>query len=275
MDSSKVVPVSVVIPCFNCARTIQRALESVSTQTLLPEEIIIVDDGSDDSSAEVIAELVEKGKRDWIKVVSLAPNRGVGAARNAGWHRATSTYIAFIDADDAWHPRKIEIQYNWLMLHPSVSICGHVLTEIKEDRRVPESITAAGVNDVSATSLLLSNQYDTSSVMVKRDIPARFKPDMRYCEDYALWLDIVLAGNRAVKLDAVLGYRFKPVYGASGLSAKLWKMEKGELRAYWEAFKSDYISAPTTVLLGCYSLLKFLRRAIIRLFSVGLRARNE
>src|SRR5690606_29412442 len=62
---------------------------------------------------------------DWIRVVPLELNGGAAAARNAGWNSATGKYVAFLDADDTWHPQKIEVQYKWMEAHPEVGLTGH------------------------------------------------------------------------------------------------------------------------------------------------------
>ena len=83
-DGNVTLPVSVVIPCYRCAATLDRALQSVLAQTQPPAEIIVVDDASDDATPRVIAALPPS-----IKKIRLPENRGAGSARNAGWQAAT------------------------------------------------------------------------------------------------------------------------------------------------------------------------------------------
>jgi glycosyltransferase involved in cell wall biosynthesis len=59
---------------------------------------------------------------DWLKIISLKRNGGASIARNIGWEQSTHDYVAFLDADDAWHPRKIEIQYTWMQNHQEVAL---------------------------------------------------------------------------------------------------------------------------------------------------------
>src|SRR5690606_11478324 len=106
--------------------TVVRAVASVDAQTLLPAEVILVDDSSGDGTLNVLYSLQEKYTPGWIKVLALPENVGAGEARNAGWEMATQDYIAFLDADDSWHPQKIEIQYEWMRSHIDVSFTGHV-----------------------------------------------------------------------------------------------------------------------------------------------------
>src|ERR1700722_15140866 len=93
--------VSVIIPVYNGARTVPRALASVFAQTFTNYEVVAVNDGSTDDTATVLA-----GYGDRIRVVSQ-PNRGLSAARNAGVRASTGEYIAFLDDDDEWMPAKL------------------------------------------------------------------------------------------------------------------------------------------------------------------------
>src|SRR5438309_8195778 len=112
----RTAPVSVIIPCYRCAATIERAMLSVAEQSVRPAEAILIDDASGDNTFAVMEKIRNK-YGDWIRIVALPMNQGAAAARNAGWHAATQPYIAFLDADDAWHPRKIEIQYGYMQQH--------------------------------------------------------------------------------------------------------------------------------------------------------------
>ncbi|MCU0839480.1 MAG: glycosyltransferase, partial [Rhodospirillales bacterium] len=108
------VTVAVVIPTYNRAHCVSEAIESVLAQTVPADEVIVVDDGSTDTTPEVLA-----GFGDRI-IVIRQPNRGVSAARNAGIARATSEWITFLDSDDVWYPNRV------FVLHRDVvkSECG-------------------------------------------------------------------------------------------------------------------------------------------------------
>src|SRR5207247_1269651 len=106
MATARTCPVSVVIPCFEAGGTVQRALRSIAAQTCPPEEVILVDDGGSSAEAARLRTL----ESDSTRLVVLPQNRGPASARNAGWAEATRRYVAFLDADDIWHPRKLELQ---------------------------------------------------------------------------------------------------------------------------------------------------------------------
>ncbi len=97
------LPISVIVPAFNAEHFIGRAIASVRAQTRLPAEIVVVNDGSTDTTARVAE---NAGAR-----VIEQPNRGVGEARNAGIRVASQPWIAFLDADDEWHPNKLAVQW--------------------------------------------------------------------------------------------------------------------------------------------------------------------
>src|SRR5512132_248706 len=97
--------VSVIVPAYNAGSTIAEAVESALAQTYRPLEVVVVDDGSTDDTAEVVAERFE----DRVHIIS-APHRGRGAARNTGLATARGAYIQFLDADDVLAPAKIATQ---------------------------------------------------------------------------------------------------------------------------------------------------------------------
>jgi hypothetical protein len=99
--------VSLIIPAYNAAAFIERTLNSARAQTHANLEIIVVDDGSTDSTRELVLKAIDSDSR--IRIVSTA-NQGVAAARNTGIAEAAGPYLAFLDADDLWHPCKIEKQ---------------------------------------------------------------------------------------------------------------------------------------------------------------------
>ena len=257
-------PVTAVVPCYRCVATIERAVASVAAQSKRPAELILVDDCSNDGTLQVLKSMqVRYG--EWVKIVALASNRGAASARNAGWNVATQPYIAFLDSDDAWHPRKIEIQYGYMQQHSDVALSGHLCRQLPQDATgVPHwPVEMGAVLTVTWVSLLLRHPFVTPSVMLKRDIPQRFADGARHMEDHRLWLEIVGAQMRTVKLQTELAAVYKPVYGASGLSADMWGMERAELSNYRYLKSIKKITVSQMILLQGYSLAKYVRRMVI------------
>ena len=104
MDDSKSYCISVVIPAFNVGKFIARTLDSVLAQTRAADEIIVVDDGSTDNTAEVVRSYGTK-----VNFIQQ-DNAGASTARNTGIKAAQSEWVAFLDGDDEWLPEKLEVQ---------------------------------------------------------------------------------------------------------------------------------------------------------------------
>jgi glycosyltransferase involved in cell wall biosynthesis len=258
-----VASVSVIIPCFRCAATIVRAVESVACQSLLPLEIILVDDCSEDGTLDVLFKLQARFGTEWVKVCELSENAGPGTARNTGWALARGRYVAFLDSDDRWHPQKIELQYRWMEHHPNVVLVGHLMAiDDGSDDPVFDGYMILPVQ-VSCRKLLASNRFSTPTVMLRRDIAQRFADGERYAEDYRLWLHICFFSGECYLFERVLAYMYKSPYGAAGLSERLWDMEKGELSSYWGLHRAGGISTLSFGLWSCLSFVKFLRRIFL------------
>jgi glycosyltransferase involved in cell wall biosynthesis len=259
--------VSVIIPCYRAAATIRRAVASVFCQALLPKEILLVEDGSADGGAtlEALRDIKTRQKsKVKIKVIALQKNQGPAAARNIAWAAASEPYVAFLDADDSWHPRKLEIQYRWMAANPEVALTGHPVICVREEQLAPEVPKIIGIEKIGRFSILLRNRLSTPSVMLLRSIPYRFEETKRFAEDQLLWHQVILSGRQACLIKAPLGFLFKPRYGARGLSATMWEMEKGELDNYRKARNEGNINGISLSLLWAYSLAKFALRCIRR-----------
>lgn len=283
MSSNDLVAVSVVVPCYRCKETIERAVASVMGQTQVPAELILVDDQSGDGSLDLLKLIQSKYGCNRIKVISLTVNQGAASARNAGWDVATQPYVAFLDADDAWHPLKIEIQLEWMLKHPGAALTGHacqivMMSEKNDSEDNSVDVTAfLGVDfkKVESRALLTSNPFPTRSVMLRRDLPHRFFAGKRYSEDYLLWCEILLDGYACYLSPLPLAFMFKADYGEAGLSGNLWAMEKGELDTYRKLFCDGRIGRLLFSALFFWSIAKYVRRCInvrsLR-FSRGLSA---
>lgn len=261
-EVGKHVPVSVIIPCYRCADTIQRAVDSVMAQTHLPEEIILVDDFNNDAGETLrVLERLRRGHQEMnIKILRLDKNSGPGSARNAGWEESSQTYLAFLDADDSWHPKKLEIHYKWMEAHPNVVLSGHQSVKMELGDALPDLPNKLVGHRVSRRGLLLSNCFPTRSVMLKREIPYRFIPDKRYAEDYMLWLTIVFSGHPAWFLKIPMAYSFKEEFGDGGLTGNLWRTQQGVLDTYQRLFSAGLISFFAFILASGFSFLKYFRR---------------
>lgn len=259
----KTASVSVVVPCFRCTKTIERAIASVAAQTVLPAEVILVDDASGDDTRALLQELRSRYSEGWIKLVLLDQNLGAGSARNAGWAIASQPFIAFLDADDAWHFRKIEIQHGYMDANPDVALSGHGF-RLLEPGVMPYWVVCKGLGQtVCKWQMLLSNRFVTPSVMIRRDVSHRFIERQRYMEDHMLWLRVVCEGQRVVKLPMALAAIYKDPFGVTGLSSRVWLMERSDLGNYHRLYKDGSVTTVQFGSLVVYSMLKYVRRLII------------
>jgi glycosyltransferase involved in cell wall biosynthesis len=263
MTNIKNVQISVIIPCYNCEQTIRRAVKSVYDQTMRPAEVILIDDASRDGTWKRLSALQEQYGSSWLKLISLKINSGPSGARNAGWDVASQPYIAFLDADDSWHPQKVEIQYNWMILHPEVDVTSHLYTWVKGDAPDYNLPTNWQTKRIPRTKLLLKNYISTPTVMLKRDTPYRFNPQKRYSEDYLLWLTILLQGYSIWQLELPLAYLYKAPYGQGGLSRNLNEMELGELENYMFLQKQGLLAKWEVKVLSIWSQLKYFKRLLL------------
>ena len=179
--------VSVVVPVFNRARLVQRAIDSVLAQGINGVELIVVNDGSTDGTA---ASLAAYG--DAVTVVTQE-NRGVSAARNAGAARARGRYIAFLDSDDCWLPGKLAAQLSFFGANPEAQICQTDEIWIRNGARVnPKRRHRKPSGWIFEPSLALC-LVSPSAVMLHRRLweeMGGFDESLPACEDYDMWLRV-------------------------------------------------------------------------------------
>ena len=225
--------VTVVIPTFNSAGTIKRALDSVSAQTVLPSHVVVVDNASTDSTAQIVERMAADSRCE-MELVRQPRNTGPGAARNAGWSLVQTQFVAFLDSDDSWHPTKLERQLDIARRHPDDCFFGHKTASSTSSDTADASgaappIGSGRIHYFSLRHFLVRNRVSTPTVMLRSELPFRFPTEHWYAEDYSLWTAILAAGHRAVVHDLALTTLHKAAWGEAGLSAQLDDMHAGEL----------------------------------------------
>ncbi len=182
--------VSVIIPTYNRPAQTINAIESVLNQTFTDFELIVVDDCSSpafsfDQSGRIL--------NSPLQIITLEQNSGVSAARNRGIKDARGEWIAFLDSDDLWEPKKLAVQMEWLRENPSYRICQTQEIWIRNGKRVNQPKQWRKKADEIFTESLERTMVSPSSVMLHRsllDEVGVFDENLPACEDYDLWLRI-------------------------------------------------------------------------------------
>ena len=182
--------VSVIIPTYNRAALVTRAIESVLQQTFSSHEVIVVDDASTDETAQMLS------SRYGSKIVYIKKdiNQGLAAARNTGIRAATGTLVAFLDDDDEWLPDKLALQVPLISPDAAAGLvyCGY--TQVAEDGSIIRHIRPEKKGFI--LSDLLEDNYITgsaSAVLIKREVLDKagyFDETLTACEDWDLWIRI-------------------------------------------------------------------------------------
>lgn len=256
-------PVSVVVPCYRCADTIGAAVESVAAQTVWPHEVLLVDDASGDGTVEVLQALAARWPAGWIRVITLQRNGGPSRARNVGWRHATQPYIAFLDSDDSWAPRKLEIQMEALRADPGIALLAHAMDVRDRGQELPSVRPPVRTSVVGRRRLLLSNPFPTASVILRRDLPFRFNENFRRVEDFLLWAQIAFSGYRCAKVNQTLACWHKPNYGAGGLTEDLAAMHRAGREVRRELLRQGLVSRWEHILARLIGMVRRGRRNLL------------
>ena len=207
--------VSVVIPAYNCERTIGETLASVRGQTHQRLEILVVDDGSKDGSASVVQSHAQADDR--VRLI-LQANGGVAAARNTGIEAARGSLIAPVDADDLWRPRKIERQLRAMRAggeHVGLVYCWSSVIDEAGDVTSREG-QSSFAGDVVPQLFYGNFVGNGSSALMRKDVALAvggYDASLRArnaqgCEDWKLYLAIAERSHFAVVPDHLVGYRY-------------------------------------------------------------------
>jgi glycosyltransferase involved in cell wall biosynthesis len=201
--------ISVLMPVFNCRQTVAQAMESVLAQTLGDFELIAIDDGSTDDSAQVINEFAARDRR--VRAFRQE-NRGVGAALNAALDLAGGKYLARMDADDRTVPERFAEQVAFLDEHPEIAVVGGWHRSFGAiDGRVTNH--PAEPQRIKAT-MLFRVAMSHPTVMMRQEQFARngwrYAERQQFPEDYDLWVTILQRHELANLPKVLLAYRIWP-----------------------------------------------------------------
>jgi len=199
--------ISIITPLHNAGRFISQTIESVIAQTVSDWELIIVDDLSQDDGPEIVASYVKGDPR--IKLVRNSKNSGPAISRNKAIKLSSGRFIAFLDSDDIWSPKKLEVQIDF-MLKNQYAFTFATYEKISESGKsigIINAPTKVTYNDLLKTCSVgcLTAVYDTFY------LGKVYMPDIKKRQDYALWLSILKIVPYGYGIKLILGkYRVRP-----------------------------------------------------------------
>ena len=225
--------ISVVIPTLNRINTLQRALDSAINQTYKAAEIIVVDNGSSDGTLKFLRE-------QYPKITILTENKiGVSSARNKGIKKSINQWIALLDSDDAWHPRKLEIQTS--MLDSALKEYNLIHTDevwFRNNKHINQMKKHKKQGGYIFERCLSLCCISPSSVLFKKNILDKvglFDESLPVCEDYDMWLKICSS-------EEVLFAQDKLTYKYGGhkdqLSKSYWGMDRFRIKSIENIIKN-------------------------------------
>lgn len=232
--------VSVVMPAYNCEKTIAASIESVIKQTHSNWELCISDDCSKDGTAEVVARFDDPR----IRFLALEKNGGAAAARNNSLQHARGQFIAFLDADDTWQPEKLEQQIKAMKeAGCAVSHCSYTRMDSSLSR--PIGLVKAK-RRVTYKDMLKENCIGNLTGMYDRSRLGLFLQESIGHEDYLMWLEIIRGADSVGVAEPLANYRVQP----GSLSGNKFNAAKWQYRILRDRLK---LPTPLAILyLGFY-----------------------
>ena len=233
--SCSALKISVIIPTHNRAHLLLRAIESVLAQTLKPIEVIIVDDGSTDATAELVSSCFPQCHCVYQE------NQGVSSARNHGIRIASGDWFAFLDSDDEWLPGKLAAQQEQLSANTAHRLCHTEEIWIRNGKRVNAMLKHAKSGGHIFEKCLPLCVISPSAAMIHRSIfeeIGTFDESLPACEDYDMWLRICSRESVGFVEEALIRK-----YGghADQLSGRFWGMDRFRVQALEKLLKETHL----------------------------------
>jgi glycosyltransferase involved in cell wall biosynthesis len=226
--------ISVIIPVYNGEKTISYTIESIINQTYKDLEIIVVDDGSTDSTLEIVKRFSDSR----LHIFSYSQT-GVAASRNQGLDKALGKFVSFIDADDLWTPDKLEDQFKVLQEHPKAAVAYSWTDYIDGEGKIVKSGQRVTVTGDVYNKLLLGNFLENgSNPLIRReamDTVGGFDESLAATQDWDMWLRLAACYEFVVVPKVQILYRIS----GNSMSANVLRQEAASLQVMERAFSHE------------------------------------
>lgn len=248
--------ISIIVPVYNVERFIAETIDSVAAQTYKQWELLLVEDGSSDGSADVIERYIEEKGEKRIRLLRQPFNMGAAKARNRGLQEAQGRYIAYLDADDLWMPEKLERELAFMTRKGAAfAFTGY---EFADERakgtgkvvRVPETLSYRQA--LSNTTIFTTTvMFDTEKIE-----KALLEMPLIKSEDTALWWKVLRNGYTAYGLDENLA-----LYRRAGKSLSSNKLEA--IRRIWKLYRrAEGLNVVVSAWHFCFWAVRAVKRRV-------------
>ncbi|MBG1266594.1 glycosyltransferase [Nostoc sp. WHI] len=245
--------ISVIIPTYNSEKTIKETIESVLNQSFTSFELIIINDGSQDSTIEVITQIQDSR----IKVFSY-PNAGGNVSRNRGLHHAVGEFVSFLDADDIWTTDKLQSQLNALQENLSAKVAYSWTDYIDENSEIVLSGTHFTANGDVYEKLLVTNFLENGSnpLICRKSLIALggFDESLGAAQDWDMWLRLACKFNFVCVPSVQILYRIT----ANSVSSNLVRQENASLQVLKKAYEQRPSALKSSWNISLTNLYKYL-----------------
>jgi len=246
--------VSIVVPVYNAEKFLADTIESVQAQTYGSWELLLVDDCSNDKSVTIIKKYQKDDKR--IKLIRMVQNSGAALSRNAGVNKCKGRFIAFLDADDLWHPEKIARQISFMLQNEiAFSFTGY---EFADQDGVPNGKKVYVPASLTYRQALKNTTISTIATMFDMTKLAKASISMPNIksEDTATWWNILRQGHTAYGLNEILSFYRR---SSNTQSANKFTATKQTWRLYREHQNFNFV---ISFYYFCWYLFNAVRRRI-------------
>lgn len=253
MDNKKLEPglVSIVMPCYNGERFIDETIKSVLSQTYPDWELLVIDDGSNDNSARIVAKYAQGEPR--IHLIQQK-NAGSAAARNNGIRLSKGQYLALLDSDDIWLPGFLDSQVRFISQKGAVCVCSSYLRIDEQSNEIMRPVMAKAIitsKDMQSVDYIgcLTGLYDQAKygkIFLKEELNSLL-------DDYAFWVDVIELEGVAYGNPKVLAkYRVRK----GSLTSNKAKLIKRHYRFYKDQLRQSSIQSLLSVVKWAYAGVK-------------------